>query len=64
MLKVDNLSVEFWGETTFRAVRNLSFHVGEGSFTAWLVSRALENQRRFGRLPKQFPCRALSPVAP
>ena len=30
MLKVDNLSVEFWGETTFRAVRNLSFHVGEG----------------------------------
>ena len=30
MLQVDNLSVEFWGEKTFRAVKGLSFHVAEG----------------------------------
>ena len=30
MLQVKNLSVEFWGETTFKAVKNLSFEVGSG----------------------------------
>jgi len=30
MLEVENLSVEFWGETIFRAVKNVSFKVSEG----------------------------------
>ena len=30
MLQVENLSVEFWGETTFRAVKGLTFQVREG----------------------------------
>lgn len=30
MLQVKNLSVEFWGETTFRAVKGLTFEVGAG----------------------------------
>ena len=30
MLQIENLSVEFWGETTMRAVKGVSFQVAEG----------------------------------